>query len=175
MKPDHNAEFDLFLVEDVILTLGNIRGTLGWLAEGGVDAAMQRAGIERLDRQIAQLEQRAQAVRRRFGHDGSPALPAVSPAGAEETDQFIDSIFAAGPEVPDDGDADEVLNLFLDRLADHDGPGASVFADPGPEAVGPLADAPLHAVLADARALSEAIAALPAFRSRRAAGGYPPA
>jgi len=56
--------FETFLVQDVILTLGNLRGSLAWLADGGaeVDPAIYRAGLERLDRQIEQLQDRARAM-----------------------------------------------------------------------------------------------------------------
>ncbi|MCB2117439.1 MAG: hypothetical protein KDE00_14385 [Rhodobacteraceae bacterium] len=53
------ASFETFLVEDVILTLGTLRGALGWIADGGEPG---RAGIERLERQLAWLEDRARAL-----------------------------------------------------------------------------------------------------------------
>lgn len=55
-----HASFDSFLVEDVILTLGTLRGSLDWIAEGGDKG---RVGVERLDRQLALLEDRARALR----------------------------------------------------------------------------------------------------------------
>ena len=54
-----HASFDSFLVEDVILTLGTLRGSLDWIAEGGDKG---RVGVERLDRQLALLEDRARAL-----------------------------------------------------------------------------------------------------------------
>lgn len=64
MRDDLLPEFETFLVQDVILTLGNLRGSLAWLADGGgeADPAIYRAGFERLDRQIGQLQDRARAM-----------------------------------------------------------------------------------------------------------------
>lgn len=51
-------------MQDVILTLGNLRGSLAWLADGGpaADPAIFRAGLDRVERQIGQLEDRARAL-----------------------------------------------------------------------------------------------------------------
>ncbi|MCB2136456.1 MAG: hypothetical protein KDE08_11020 [Rhodobacteraceae bacterium] len=56
--------FERFLVEDVILTLGNLRGTLAWVlhSEAGDGTTRQRAWLERIDRQIETLEERARHV-----------------------------------------------------------------------------------------------------------------
>jgi hypothetical protein len=64
MRDDRFLAFDTFLVQDVILALGNLRGSLAWLADGGVKAepAAFRAGLDRLERQIGRLEDRARAV-----------------------------------------------------------------------------------------------------------------
>lgn len=54
---------EFFLVEDVILTLGTVRGALGWL--GGDEEVPQSArveGFERVSRQIAALEDRARQL-----------------------------------------------------------------------------------------------------------------
>ncbi len=49
-----------FLLEDVILTLGTVRGALGWLASGADCPPAARAeGFARISRQIAALEDRA--------------------------------------------------------------------------------------------------------------------
>ncbi len=58
----HDA-FDSFLVEDVILTLGTVRGALGWL-EGGEDCppAQRAEAFARITRQIAALEDRARGL-----------------------------------------------------------------------------------------------------------------
>jgi hypothetical protein len=55
-----NDAFLSFLVEDVILTLGTLRGALGWL-DGGEDCppAARAEGFARIARQIAALEDRA--------------------------------------------------------------------------------------------------------------------
>lgn len=64
MRDDLLPAFEMFLLQDVILTLGNLRGSLGWLADSGREAepAIFRAGIARLQHQIAQLEDRAHAL-----------------------------------------------------------------------------------------------------------------
>ena len=54
------ASLDGFLVEDVILTLANLRGALGWLGQAGDNS---RAGLGRFDRQLELLEDRARHVR----------------------------------------------------------------------------------------------------------------
>ncbi|MFN0114949.1 MAG: hypothetical protein ACKVPY_09760 [Paracoccaceae bacterium] len=86
MSGDDRVDFEGFLVEDVILTLGNVRLSLSWLASGpeadasGASGDWRRAGIDRLDRQLGHLEDRARALRetlkarRRAGGDGS-AMP----------------------------------------------------------------------------------------------------
>ncbi|MGB7269722.1 MAG: hypothetical protein WBC90_09395 [Albidovulum sp.] len=64
MRHEHFPALATFLVEDVILTLGNMRGSLAWLGQADTKATpdLQRAGLARLDRQIATLEERAWAV-----------------------------------------------------------------------------------------------------------------
>ncbi|MFN6952471.1 MAG: hypothetical protein ACK4NE_07745 [Albidovulum sp.] len=55
--------FEFFLVEDVILTLGNLRGSLGWLAG---DAEAERVFIDRIDRQLGLLQDRARRMAERL-------------------------------------------------------------------------------------------------------------
>ena len=64
MRDDCLAGYETFLVEDVILTLGNLRGSLSWLGQANAagDPGMHRAGLARLERQIELLEDRARAV-----------------------------------------------------------------------------------------------------------------
>lgn len=67
MHRDLGSEFEVFLVEDVILTLGNLRGSLSWLGTSqSADPAIFRAGLDRLDRQIGLLEDRARALTRQM-------------------------------------------------------------------------------------------------------------
>jgi len=77
--------FEAFLVEDVILTLGNIRGSLGWLGAG---ASVDRICIERLDRQLELLEDRARRMASALSAEASASEPA--------------NLFAA-PETSEDG------------------------------------------------------------------------
>ena len=76
--------FETFLVEDVILTLGNLRGSLAWLGQTGhsADPNLHRAGLARLDRQIETLEDRARAVCRemRAGRAMAPVTAPSEPA-----------------------------------------------------------------------------------------------
>jgi hypothetical protein len=96
MPVDRDAAFERFLVEDVILTLGNLRGSLGWLdsPEARADAAIYRAGLRRIDRQIELLEDRARVLRasRHKVAAGAGAAgrvdtlhgdPAVNPSGVQ--------------------------------------------------------------------------------------------
>lgn len=67
------AAFESFLVEDVILTLGNLRGSLLWLGEG---AAAERSCIDRLDRQLALLVDRAHRMARQLRSEVAAPEPA---------------------------------------------------------------------------------------------------
>ena len=69
MSDTPDTAFERFLIEDVILTLGTLRATLGWIAEGGAGAA----GLDRLDRQIRVLEDRARRVHAGLGTASPPA------------------------------------------------------------------------------------------------------
>jgi hypothetical protein len=64
MRSELQPAFETFLVEDVILTLGNLRGSLAWLGQADAKTTpdLHRTGLARLDRQIAKLEERAWAV-----------------------------------------------------------------------------------------------------------------
>lgn len=64
MRIDHIADRDAFLVEDLILTLTNFRGVLGWIVDEGTPEDMRRIGVARLDRQLALLAERAEQLRR---------------------------------------------------------------------------------------------------------------
>ena len=57
----NQSAFERFLVEDVILTLGNPRGSMAWVVQSETTDAnnRQRAWMERIDRQIESLEERA--------------------------------------------------------------------------------------------------------------------
>ncbi|MCY1126128.1 hypothetical protein OU426_04610 [Frigidibacter sp. RF13] len=58
------AALERFLVEDVILTLGNLRGWIAWLADPAthLDRDMLSTFLERLDHQLELLQDRARAV-----------------------------------------------------------------------------------------------------------------
>lgn len=73
MNDSGRTAFESFLVEDVILTLGNLRGSLGWLGEG---AATDRACLDRLDRQLALLEDRAHRMARALRDAAAASEPA---------------------------------------------------------------------------------------------------
>ncbi|MCA0274092.1 MAG: hypothetical protein LCH69_18795 [Proteobacteria bacterium] len=63
MAGNAREALEFFLVQDVILTLGTVRGALGWL--GGDDAVPQSArveGFQRVSRQIEALEDRARQL-----------------------------------------------------------------------------------------------------------------
>ena len=53
------SDFESFLVEDMILALGNLRGSLRWLGQG---SDQDRLAIDRLDRQLGLLEDRARSM-----------------------------------------------------------------------------------------------------------------
>ena len=85
MRDELLPAFETFLVEDVILTLGNLRGSLAWLAQSdaGTDPGLHRAGLARLDRQIETLEDRARAVCKIIR--GDPAGEVAPPAAYAPT------------------------------------------------------------------------------------------
>lgn len=68
------SAFETFLVEDVILTLGNLRGALDWLLQpdGVIEPGALRGGLERMAHQLALLDDRAHLVCRTLR---SPAVP----------------------------------------------------------------------------------------------------
>jgi hypothetical protein len=101
MHHDLGSEFEVFLVEDVILTLGNLRGSLSWLGSyQSADPAIFRAGLDRLDRQIGMLEDRARALKRQM--IGAAASDAVA-GSAEDAQDGVAHDGRTG--VPDDGAA----------------------------------------------------------------------
>ncbi|OYX40977.1 MAG: hypothetical protein B7Z02_17260 [Rhodobacterales bacterium 32-67-9] len=116
MIHDRRQALEAFLVEDVILTLGNLRGSLGWLGAG---PEQSRAGLDRLDRQLGLLEDRARAVCRHLRR-----APAGEPPGTG-----CDNLFALGPRPaggqatedwwcePDAGDI-SIETAILDALGD---------------------------------------------------------
>ncbi len=77
MRDELLPAFEVFLVEDVILTLGNLRGSLAWLGQGdaGADPDLHRAGLARLDRQLETLEDRARAVCQTIRGDPGGEMP----------------------------------------------------------------------------------------------------
>lgn len=60
LRPACGRDTATFLVEDVILTLANLRGTLDWLVAEPA-AELRAAARDRLDRQIDLIEDRARA------------------------------------------------------------------------------------------------------------------
>jgi len=76
MSADDRVDFDTFLVEDVILTLCNVRLSLTWLTSDAAAAGsedLRRVGIQRLDRELAQIEDRARVLRDSLRERGRPA------------------------------------------------------------------------------------------------------
>ena len=72
MRPAGAPDYATFLVEDVILSLGNLRGSLDWLA--AEPAAERRAAApERIERQMDQIEDRARELIRRQAEAAVPA------------------------------------------------------------------------------------------------------
>lgn len=81
------SAFETFLVEDVILTLGNLRGALGWLLQpdGAIEPTALRGGLERMAHQLALLDDRAHQVCRTSDrpphrHRNGRARPMQGPA-----------------------------------------------------------------------------------------------
>lgn len=128
-----DAAFEAFLVEDVILTLANLRASLGWFREvagdrdsGPQDDARRRAGLERIERQIAMLDDRARALCRRIqrADDDSGRADATEPsAAAAATAPDRDAVVAVAAAAPlaRDG-ADDRDDGLTARLAPSDNP-----------------------------------------------------
>ncbi|MGB3147396.1 MAG: hypothetical protein WBA91_06510 [Paracoccaceae bacterium] len=69
MQDQSLSPFETFLVQDVILTLGNLRQSLLWLDdENSLTPAAYKAGIQRLHHQLGLLEDRARDVCRALSH-----------------------------------------------------------------------------------------------------------
>lgn len=116
MTDSAQTAFESFLVEDVILTLGNLRGSLGWLGDRPVQS---RAGLDRLDRQLGLLEDRARAVCRE--------LRSTRPNARTEAES--DNLFAADPApaglpratASPEADDISIETAILDALGDGEG------------------------------------------------------
>jgi hypothetical protein len=119
--------FDVFVVEDVYLTVCNLRGSLLWLGSDDAlaEPRLRQSVVARMDRQLAALEDRARAWRSRL-QAGAPA-----PAG----DPVPDNLFAAGDAstagaaADPEGDAGVAellasLSRIGDGSSDGDGAGA---------------------------------------------------
>ncbi len=88
------SAFETFLIEDVILTLGNLRGALAWLAQpgAGVDPATLRSGLDRLQGQIALLEDRAHKVCRTEPAPRPCSIKPVKAAYTEASSMSLESL-----------------------------------------------------------------------------------
>ena len=103
MRDELLPAFETFLVEDVILTLGNLRGSLAWLGQTDAvaDPGLHRAGLARLDRQIETLEDRARAVCRKI-REGRSADPVREEKLRKEPAITLESLLrdALGSDAP---------------------------------------------------------------------------
>ncbi len=111
-----HTTFETFLVEDVILTLGNLRGSLEWLGAG---PEQSRAGLDRLERQLGHLEDRARAVCRELR-----GIRLDARAEAESDNLFATDPAPAGPQTattsPETDDI-SIETAILDALGDSEG------------------------------------------------------
>lgn len=125
MNEHRQAAFEAFLVEDVILTLANLRASLAWLGEDGEAAkkgeganadhlSWRRAGLARIDCQIGMLEDRARAVCRSLGRtepsDAACDAPAPSATPGETPSAEADATLSA--------EADATLSPALPSIAE---------------------------------------------------------
>lgn len=93
MSDQQLTAFESFLVEDVILTLGNLRSSLDWMRGGRTDAEAEqnRAGIDRLDRQLGLLQERAHDVCRQLRSVGAERERSCAPVAARDADTDTDA------------------------------------------------------------------------------------
>jgi hypothetical protein len=101
MRDDGFPAFERFLVEDVILTLGNLRSTLAWLCDPDTAASPEvlRGGLARLSRQIEGLEDRARSICRGLPGPAPPALAAADAESHIPLDRLLRDA-AGGAEAP---------------------------------------------------------------------------
>lgn len=103
------SAFESFLVEDMILTLGNLRGSLRWLGRG---SEQERLAVERLDHQLGLLEDRARSMCRTL-RDAAPS---------DGGNLFAPQFDAARVADDDGGSRGDIAIAILDALAgDADG------------------------------------------------------
>lgn len=116
MTENAQTAFESFLVEDVILTLGNLRGSLGWL---GDRPEQSRAGLDRLDRQLGLLEDRARAVCR----DLHSARPNARAEGEPDNLFAADPATAGLPRATAHPETDDISieTAILDAIGDGEG------------------------------------------------------
>lgn len=74
--------FEAFLIEDVILTLGSVRGALGWLGTAeDCPPAQRAAAFARITRQIGALEDRARGLWNDMQPEPAPCAAESGEAG----------------------------------------------------------------------------------------------
>ncbi len=100
MTMNNSGNFEAFLVEDMILTLANLRASLSWLSGTSGDGGRHRAGWDRFDRQLEMLEARArdllEGVKDR-GRAPAPTPVRRTPEPAVDEDD-IGNLFLFGAE-----------------------------------------------------------------------------
>ncbi len=109
------GELERFLVQDVILTLGNLRGSLAWVA-GDQDSGLSpayRAGLERIERQIELLEDRARTL---CGTPRPERLPHPAPSAAAYAEGSGLTLAAILRDAL--GERDEAVDDFVDLPAE---------------------------------------------------------
>jgi hypothetical protein len=113
------GSLEAFLIEDMVLTLANLRGSLGWLGGEALacDPAGRRAGLQRLERQLDMLEARAR--------DCLTDLQQRPPAPPDAPHRRM-----AGLVADDDAATAAMQNIFADVFVgggDHGDAAAAVF------------------------------------------------
>lgn len=107
MRNGSGPGLDVYLVEDVILTLCSLRGSLGWLAtDAAIDPARARAGIDRIERQLGQLEDRARSHCRTLARTPEPGDPVPAPyvtASGLTLQRVLDDALGTDAPKPDAG------------------------------------------------------------------------
>jgi len=105
MRDGSDPGLDVYLVEDVILTLCSLRGSLGWLVtDAAADPARRQAGIDRIERQLGQLEDRARSHCRTLARHPEPADPAPYVTASGLTLQrVLDDALGTDAPATDDG------------------------------------------------------------------------
>lgn len=104
-----------FLVEDVILALGNLRGLLDWLAAEAPDAARMQGGLQRIAWQLDLIEDRARTIWRGLADPFGSGPPVPGTAPPEPAGPTLMQVLQDALALEDDGATPPDPTMFRSR------------------------------------------------------------